>query len=68
MLFHGTADNVVPYQWAVNTYNDAIAAGLDSFLTSWVGAGHVPYAQNRTDILEETRNFLWWEMAAGAAT
>ena len=33
LLFHGTSDFVVPYQWAVNTYNQALAAGLDSFLT-----------------------------------
>ncbi len=43
LLFHGTADTVVPYQWGVNTWNRANAAGLDSFLTSWTGAGHVPY-------------------------
>jgi acetyl esterase/lipase len=62
MLFHGTADTTVPYQWAVNTYNAAIAAGLDSFLTTWVGAGHVPYVQHRTEILDQTTNFLYWEM------
>ncbi len=62
LLFHGTADPVVPYQWAVNTVNAATAAGLDSFLTSWAGAGHVPYLQHRTEILDQTTNFLWWEM------
>src|SRR5262249_42249924 len=45
LLFHGTADTTVPYQFAVNTWNQALAAGLDSFLTTWQGAGHVPYAQ-----------------------
>jgi poly(3-hydroxybutyrate) depolymerase len=62
LLFHGTADTVVPYQWAVNTWNQALAAGLDSFLTSWTGAGHVPYAQHRTEILDQTTNFLYWEL------
>jgi acetyl esterase/lipase len=62
LLFHGTADTVVPYQWAVNTYNAAIAAGLDSFLTSWAGAGHVPYTGHRTEILDQTTNFLYWEL------
>ncbi len=62
LLFHGTADTVVPYQWAVNTVNAAHAVGLDSFLTTWAGAGHVPYAQHRTEILDQTTNFLWWEM------
>jgi len=62
MLFHGTADTVVPYAWAVNTWNKALNAGLDSFLTSWDGAGHVPYTQHRTEILDQTTNFLYWEM------
>jgi dipeptidyl aminopeptidase/acylaminoacyl peptidase len=62
LLFHGTADTVVPYQWAVNTRNQANAVGLDSFLTSWQGAGHVPYVQHRTEILDQTTNFLYWEL------
>jgi acetyl esterase/lipase len=62
LLFHGTADGVVPYSWAVSTWNGANAAGLDSFLTSWAGAGHVPYLQNRTQILDQTTNFLYWEL------
>jgi len=67
LLFHGTADTVVPYQWAVDTYNAAKNAGLDSFLTSWTGAGHVPYAQHRTEILDQTTNFLYWELDLATA-
>ncbi len=62
LLFHGTADVVVPYQWAVGTQNGALAAGLDCFLTSWTGAGHVPYVQHRSEILDQTTNFLYWEL------
>jgi predicted esterase len=62
LLFHGTSDSVVPYQWAVTTYNQALAAGLDSYLTSWAGAGHVPYTAHRTEILDQTSNFLYWEL------
>jgi acetyl esterase/lipase len=62
LLFHGTSDFVVPYQWAVNTVTGALDAGLDSFLTTWTGAGHVPYVANRTQILTQTQNFLYWEM------
>ena len=61
-LMHGTADNVVPYQWAIDTLNAAHGAGLDSFLTSWAGAGHVPYVQHRTEILDQSTNFLYWEL------
>jgi acetyl esterase/lipase len=62
LLFHGTADGAVPYQWAVNTVNAAHAAGLEAFLETWQGAGHVPYAQFRDQILTQTTNFLWWKM------
>lgn len=62
LFLHGTADGLVPYQWAVNTVDAAHAAGLDAFLTTWPGDGHVPYAQHRAQILTQTRNFLWWEM------
>ncbi len=62
LLFHGTADLFVPYQWAVNTVNAAQAAGLAAFLTTWQGAGHVPYVEHRTEILDQTTNFLYWEL------
>ena len=62
LLFHGTADPLVPYQWAVNTFDSATGVGLDSFLTTWQGAGHVPYVQHRSEILDQTTNFLYWEM------
>ncbi|TML90388.1 MAG: hypothetical protein E6G06_12655 [Actinobacteria bacterium] len=62
LLFHGTADPLVPYQWAVNTVNEARGAGLTSYLTTWEGAGHVPYTQHRTEILDQTRNFLYFEL------
>jgi acetyl esterase/lipase len=62
LLFHGTADPLVPYQWAENTVKEAHKAGLASFLTTWPGAGHVPYVEHRTEILNETRNFLYWEL------
>jgi predicted esterase len=67
LFFHGTADVVVPYQLAVNTWNAAKAAGLDSFFTSWAGAGHVPYVQHRTEILDQTTNFLYWELDLATA-
>lgn len=67
LLFHGTADLVVPYPVAVSTQSQANAAGLDSFLTSWPGFGHVPYAQHRTQILDQTTNFLYWELDLAAA-
>jgi acetyl esterase/lipase len=62
LFFHGTADPLVPYQWAVNTVNAAHTAQLTAFLETWPGEGHVPYVQHRDQILTQTRNFLWWTM------
>jgi carboxylesterase type B len=59
LMFHGTADGVVPYQWAVDSLDDARAAGLVSSLTTFPGEGHVPFG-HRDQILTETTNFLYW--------
>lgn len=60
--FHCTTDPLVPYQLAVNTIQAAQAQGLDAFLESWNETCHVPYTEHRQQILDQTRNFLWWEM------
>ena len=59
LLFHGTADPLTPYQWATNTVTCAQDAGVWVHLTSWEGQGHVPYAANRSQIVQETTSFLW---------
>ena len=67
--FHCTTDPLVNYQWAVDTINKAKAKGLDAFLESWNETCHVPYVEHRQQILDQSRNFLWWEMdLAHAAT
>jgi acetyl esterase/lipase len=68
LLFHGTVDELVPLAWAQGTVDRAQAAGLIAILRTWDGAGHVPYGENRTQILEETRNFFYSQLhLAGAA-
>jgi acetyl esterase/lipase len=67
LLFHGTADPLVPLGWAQNTIDAAHAAGLIAIKRVWEGAGHVPYVQHRTQILEETRNFFYSMMDLGHA-
>ncbi len=62
LLFHGTSDNLVAYDLARTTHETAASAGLISKLVTWEGAGHVPYAQNRDEILRLTRNFLYHTM------
>jgi acetyl esterase/lipase len=60
LLFHGSSDFVVPYQWAVNTQKEAADAGLVSYLTTYPGEGHVPYLNHHDEILTQTTNFLYW--------
>lgn len=67
LMFHGTADPLVPYQWAVNTLNEATAAGLVSYLTTYPGEGHVPF-NHYEQILAETTNFLYWVLDVKHAT
>lgn len=62
LLFHGTADPLVPHSLAVTTVDEAKGAGLAAYLTSWPGDGHVPYVQHATEIHEQTANFLWWHL------
>ena len=62
LFFHGDADPLVSYQAAVNTANAARAAGLEVNFTTWPGEGHVPYVQHRQQILDQTRNFLYWTL------
>lgn len=59
LLFHGTNDVLVPYFLAQGTAENAKAAGVGGYLTTWEGQGHVPYLQNRTQIIDETTNFLY---------
>lgn len=60
--FHGTADSLVPLSWATNTISAAKADRLVAEQTVWQGDGHVPYAKHRTEIIDQTRNFLYATM------
>jgi acetyl esterase/lipase len=60
LLFHGTADPLVPYALAQATVNAAASAGCIAVLRTWDGQGHVPYVANRAQILTETSNFFYW--------
>ena len=48
------------------TSNDT-AAELTTYLTSFDGAGHAPFSDYGTEMFEQTRNFLYWEMDLPAA-
>ncbi len=67
LLFHGTADTLVPYAWAESTVSSAAAAGLEAYLVTWQGEGHVPYLQHRQQILDLQTNFFYRQLDAGNA-
>jgi acetyl esterase/lipase/putative cell wall-binding protein len=69
LLFHGTNDGLVPYEWAASTLENGRVAGNLTLLTTWPGEGHVPYVEHRDEVLEQSTDFLWWTLdLAGAAT
>lgn len=59
VLFHGTADTVVPYQWSVDTSAALLNAGVLAVLETQQGAGHVPYSQYRQLFLDQTDYFFY---------
>ena len=67
LLFHGTEDPLVPYGWAEDTVDAAHADGLRAYLITWEGQGHVPYADNRDQILHLSTNFVYRTLDAGNA-
>ncbi len=62
MDFPCTTDPLVPYSSAVFTIDAAQAQGLPAFLETWDETCHVPYPEHRQQILDQSRNFLFWEM------
>ncbi|HWJ64283.1 MAG TPA: carboxylesterase family protein [Acidimicrobiales bacterium] len=65
--FHGDADQVVPLSWNDATMAEARKAKVIAERVVWKGDGHVPYAKHRTQIITETRNFLYAAMDLGNA-
>lgn len=65
LLYHGTADPLVPYAWAKSTADAANAAGVPAYLITWTGDGHVPYAAHRDQILAGNTNFLYHRLVDG---
>jgi acetyl esterase/lipase len=59
LLVSGTADNVVPYQWSVDTAKALVAAGVPATLTTLEGAGHVPIAEYGDQMKRESAAFFY---------
>ena len=52
----------------MTTFAASALAGLVSELTTWEGAGHVPYVAHRTEIIDQSTNFLWWTLGLSLAS
>lgn len=62
LLFHGTADDVVPYQWSVDTVAKMKSFGVSAELVTYTGAKHVPWAQHGADMTRRSIAFLYRQL------
>lgn len=59
LLFAGTKDKIVPYQWSVETADAMRDAGVPAALERLQGAGHVPWDQYGEHFKQTSRAFLY---------
>ena len=62
LLFAGTKDSIVPYQWSVETADAMRRHGLLAVFKTLEGAGHVPWAEHGGLFVEQSTNFLYHVM------
>ncbi len=67
LLFHGTADTIIPFAWSVETAVASLSAGIYVNLQPFADAGHVPYTQFRDQIVTQTVNFLYQQLHLDSA-
>jgi acetyl esterase/lipase len=67
LLISGTADDVVPYQWSLETANALQAAGVANRLTTLPDAGHVPFLDHGAQMQTESIAFLYDHLHLAAA-
>jgi len=61
IMFHGTADPIVPISYSRTVANALNAAGIEGKLVTYTGAGHVPW-NNSADIIAKTTDFFYQHM------
>jgi acetyl esterase/lipase len=59
LLFHGTADAVVPYRYSDETAQAMRRSGVPVALETLQGAGHVPWEAYRDRIIDRSETFLY---------
>lgn len=60
LLFTGTADKTVPYQWSVDTATAMQNSGVPVVLKTLAGAGHVPWVQY-SDLFTDQSDYFFYE-------
>jgi dipeptidyl aminopeptidase/acylaminoacyl peptidase len=65
LFIHGTEDNVVPYEWAVQNAAAMHNLGILTVLEPLEGAAHGLSAEYGALINEQSDYFLWWAMDLG---
>jgi acetyl esterase/lipase len=59
LLFAGTKDKIVPYEWSVETADAMRDAGVTAVLERLQGAGHTPWEKYGERFQEVSRDFLY---------
>lgn len=62
ILFHGTADNILPYSGAVDTCTNHRRYGKVCELHTYEGGGHILYLSYREDIQGKIAGFLYRQL------
>jgi dipeptidyl aminopeptidase/acylaminoacyl peptidase len=67
IFFASTGDPVVPYQWSVDCRDKLVAAGVDAELVTYDLDVHVPFREERKDIIDRTVDFFYDHLVGSAA-
>jgi acetyl esterase/lipase len=67
LLFAGTDDKIVPYQWSEQTAEAMEKAGVPAVLERLDGAGHVPWAEYGGLFEQRSSDFLYDHLALDGA-
>lgn len=59
LLFSGTADPIVPFQWSAQTAGALLDDGVAAFLEPFQGAGHDPYTEFESQIVSQSDYFFY---------
>jgi dipeptidyl aminopeptidase/acylaminoacyl peptidase len=68
LFFASTGDPIVPYQWSVDGVNKLTEAGVVAELITYDIDVHVPFREQRDDIIERTIDFYYEHLDLEAIT